>query len=519
VPNDRPASLALARSPSGSQQAWAVWAGAETTGGDVESVALELVRMTNLDAPAGPSVGAEVEVRPTGLGNLRPDIAFSHGRGVIAWVEMVAADTYELKTTTFDDLSLGAPSLTTPVVVATTSNAETTATLVKTPHGLRLVARTDRLRVYTPAPDFSSWAPGSDGVSAPSAARPSAVAPGSGDILAAFESGDATQVARFDASGDAAVSDLASLPGHGQPSLATDGERTWVFMVRSDGHLVSRERSPDGSWSDQDVIEVQGEGAAADLQWPNAVGDVDGRLRVLLDGRLCEGFKFRNWVLAYERAVEPGTSDGPRLSVAGARVREGDRGRRRAVFRIRLWPVSDEVVTVRFATRDRSAVAPRDYVARSGSVSLPAGTRRARVVVAIRGDRLDEDRERFALRLFGATNAAIADGGARATIVDDDTTFSSTSVSARVARRIRVRGSVRPELDGRPVLVVLQSRRSGRFVPIARKWLPLRAARWNKSTFATHFARPDEETCRVLARLPRSRVARGSRARTERFGC
>jgi hypothetical protein len=421
--NDRPGSIALARDAAGAEHAWLVWAGYETVGtGQIQSLAVEMRRLSSLDASGGPTIGPEVQVWPTGLGNLRPDIAFENGRGVIAWIEKAGSTSYELKTTSFDDLSSNAPAFTAPVVVARTSNAEMTATLVETPEGVKIVARTDKLRVYTHSPDLSSWS-ASAGVDAAADVRPSAVDLGSGDILAALGGDGAVKVVRFASSGASADIDLAPLAGHKQPSLATDGARAWLFMIRSDGDLVSRVRAAGGTWSAQDALEVAGDPYGDDLEWPNLMRDTDGWLRLLLDGRRCAGREFRNEVLAYQRSTgdaPPPPPELPSLSVNNVTVTEANRVNKAATFTVSLSQPSSDTVTVAFATRNGSAVAPADYGARAGSLSFAPGVVSKRVSITVKGERVVEGTERFFLRLSGAANATISDNLGRATIIDND---------------------------------------------------------------------------------------------------
>jgi len=78
--------------------------------------------------------------------------------------------------------------------------------------------------------------------------------------------------------------------------------------------------------------------------------------------------------------------------------------------------------TIAFSTADGSARSPDDYVAAAGSLSfgplLLGGVQAQQVLVAIKGDSLDEPAETFRLRLSGS--AEIGDGEGLATIVDDD---------------------------------------------------------------------------------------------------
>jgi hypothetical protein len=92
-----------------------------------------------------------------------------------------------------------------------------------------------------------------------------------------------------------------------------------------------------------------------------------------------------------------------------------------AVFTVRLNKVADRTVTVRFATRNGTAKAGKDYVAATGTVTFRPGQQVATVRIAIRKDRKRERTELFDLRLSTPTGGlTIIDGAARARIIDDD---------------------------------------------------------------------------------------------------
>ena len=86
---------------------------------------------------------------------------------------------------------------------------------------------------------------------------------------------------------------------------------------------------------------------------------------------------------------------------------------------------ADSAVTVVYSTTDVSATAGSDYTAATNeTLTIPAGTKKATVSVAIIDDDLAESSETFIVTLTSPTNAVIADGvgTATGTILDDDTT-------------------------------------------------------------------------------------------------
>lgn len=122
------------------------------------------------------------------------------------------------------------------------------------------------------------------------------------------------------------------------------------------------------------------------------------------------------------------TNDDPRpeLSVADLRVQEGDSGTTPATFVLRLTRPSEVPVSLRYETRDGTALAGSDYVAGPASAMLTfawnAGTNT--VSIPVIGDRVDESpkEEFFTLRLFDVTTATPSNLEARCTIVDNDGT-------------------------------------------------------------------------------------------------
>lgn len=110
----------------------------------------------------------------------------------------------------------------------------------------------------------------------------------------------------------------------------------------------------------------------------------------------------------------------PTVSVADTSVTEGDSGEVVASLTVLLSAASGRVVTVGYATADDTATAPGDYQTKSGRVSFAPGDRSKTITVAVAGDLLDEDDERFVVRLADPVAAGVADGEGVATIADND---------------------------------------------------------------------------------------------------
>ncbi len=110
----------------------------------------------------------------------------------------------------------------------------------------------------------------------------------------------------------------------------------------------------------------------------------------------------------------------PALAVLDTEVVEGNTQTTTAVLRVGLNRPSSSDVTVDYATANFSAVAGRDYVARSGSLTIPAGSLSRDITVEIIGDTLPERTQSFFVRLSNARSATVSDGEGLCGIVDDD---------------------------------------------------------------------------------------------------
>jgi hypothetical protein len=116
----------------------------------------------------------------------------------------------------------------------------------------------------------------------------------------------------------------------------------------------------------------------------------------------------------------PGTA-APLVAIADAGAREGDRGQLTPMtFRVTLSAPAATPVTVRWATHDGTAVAGRDYVAASGTVTFAPGQTVATVTVQVRGDRQHERTECFTVRLSSPVGTTLGDGSGVGRIYDND---------------------------------------------------------------------------------------------------
>ncbi len=129
----------------------------------------------------------------------------------------------------------------------------------------------------------------------------------------------------------------------------------------------------------------------------------------------------------------------PRIGVGDASVAEGNAGRRSMRFTVSLSTPARRAVTVRYTTRARSATAGTDFVARSGTATIPAGSMSIVVSIAVKGDDTVERHETFTVQLSSAHGAAITRGTGTGTILNDD---PSSGLRVSVGKASVVEGNV-----------------------------------------------------------------------------
>ncbi|MEP2775426.1 MAG: Calx-beta domain-containing protein [Luteolibacter sp.] len=117
------------------------------------------------------------------------------------------------------------------------------------------------------------------------------------------------------------------------------------------------------------------------------------------------------------------------LSIADASVAEGNSGTKNLTFTVNLSKADRKnTVSVAYSTANGSATAGSDYTASSGTVTIAAGKTSATLNVPIIGDTVVEPDETFFVNLSNPVNAAIADGQAVGTIMNDDSPPSAVPV-------------------------------------------------------------------------------------------
>ncbi len=120
----------------------------------------------------------------------------------------------------------------------------------------------------------------------------------------------------------------------------------------------------------------------------------------------------------------------PPLAVNSVRITEGNSGTKNLVFTVTQYAGEDHTVTVKYATSDGTAtVAGNDYVATSGTLTIPARSTSGTFSVPIVGDTVSEPDEYFNVLLSSPTNAVINGGAGTGTIRNDDNSVSINNVT------------------------------------------------------------------------------------------
>lgn len=134
------------------------------------------------------------------------------------------------------------------------------------------------------------------------------------------------------------------------------------------------------------------------------------------------------------------------LSIGDALMVEGNDGQRLMRFTTRLSRPSTEVVTFTVATADVTATAGSDYVAWNRTETIPAGeTTGTMTVIAINGDTVKENNERFVVNLSQPVNAIIGDGQGTGLIIDDEGRIKMPSTTTSTEPNLpATRPTIRP---------------------------------------------------------------------------
>ena len=121
--------------------------------------------------------------------------------------------------------------------------------------------------------------------------------------------------------------------------------------------------------------------------------------------------------------LDDDTTKTPAVSVGDAAVVEGNAGTANAVFTVTLSVPRTTVTPVQYETANGTATAGSDYTAKTGTVSIPAGSSMAKISVPVKGDTVAEGTETFSVKVIGTGTSGVATDRDHGTgrIIDDDT--------------------------------------------------------------------------------------------------
>jgi hypothetical protein len=111
----------------------------------------------------------------------------------------------------------------------------------------------------------------------------------------------------------------------------------------------------------------------------------------------------------------------PQISIGDVQIAEGNAGVNNALFTVSLNAATVLTnVSVSFSTSDGTAVAPADYISRSGTITFSPGTNSLQIAIPVHGDIAPEADETFSVSLFNPVNATLRKSSGICTILNDD---------------------------------------------------------------------------------------------------
>ncbi len=120
----------------------------------------------------------------------------------------------------------------------------------------------------------------------------------------------------------------------------------------------------------------------------------------------------------------------PKVSIGNASVVEGNLRARQLKLTVSLSKPWTQPVQVSYSTVAHTAIAGSDFVAKSGSLTIPAGNTAGVITIEVKGDRVAEPQETFTVVLANPQQATIGRKTGIGTIINDD---SPTDAAVRVS--------------------------------------------------------------------------------------
>jgi len=161
----------------------------------------------------------------------------------------------------------------------------------------------------------------------------------------------------------------------------------------------------------------------------------------------------------------------PDVDIAPAQVWEGNTGTTPIDLNVNLSNPSFEDIKVDYATSDGTATAGSDYVATSGTLTIPAGDTVGQVEVLVNGDTTFEPNEDFTVTLSNLVGTAnLTTDHATGTIRNDDKQPAMLTMKVGKTRKnIGARGLLEPASTGNSVTITLAKYRHGTWKTVKTK--------------------------------------------------
>ena len=119
----------------------------------------------------------------------------------------------------------------------------------------------------------------------------------------------------------------------------------------------------------------------------------------------------------------------PTAIIDDVSLNEGNAGTTAFTFTVTLSGTSATPVDITYTTSPGTATAPADFVAESGTLTIPALSLMGTITIDVVGDTAFEANETFFVDLTGATGAAITDNQGLGTIQNDDQTAADMQIT------------------------------------------------------------------------------------------
>jgi large repetitive protein len=208
----------------------------------------------------------------------------------------------------------------------------------------------------------------------------------------------------------------------------------------------------------------------------------------------------------------------PILSVANASITEGNTGTSLLHFTVSLTGTSDVAASVDYTAAGTTATAGSDFVATSGTLTIPAGMTSGSIDVVVNGDVAFESNETLSLTLTTPTDATLGDATALGTIVNTDK--ATTTLTLTVVRRpssLIATGLLEPAKTGERVTATLYRKKGTRFVRVAAKTVSVRYFKdrdhdgKTDGSYTTTFVRPKAQgSYKIVVRFKGNATAKPS---------